>query len=217
MATKQKHVTHEYAKEYKLIIRPDSDPESPREWDNVGTMVCWHRRYNLGDEQPKESPSEWIRNLAADHVKAYDAELIPDEHIQRILDKHFIILPLYLYDHSGLSMSCSAFSCPWDSGQVGYIYCTKERALAECSTIEKATEYLRNEVETYSQYLAGDVYGFELVETTVCEHCGEESEEILDSCCGFYGSDPKTNGMADHITEEYRYTLDNPEYKYDYH
>ena len=27
----------------------DEDPQSPREWDNAGTMVCFHRRYNLGD------------------------------------------------------------------------------------------------------------------------------------------------------------------------
>ena len=29
----------------------DDDPRSPREHDNLGHIVCWHRRYNLGDEQ----------------------------------------------------------------------------------------------------------------------------------------------------------------------
>ena len=28
----------------------DHDAESPREWDNLGSMVCAHRRYRLGDE-----------------------------------------------------------------------------------------------------------------------------------------------------------------------
>ena len=35
---------------YTIRLVPDPDPENPREeWDNVGTMRCWHRRYNLGD------------------------------------------------------------------------------------------------------------------------------------------------------------------------
>ena len=25
----------------------DSHPESPREWSNVFTLVCWHRHYTL--------------------------------------------------------------------------------------------------------------------------------------------------------------------------
>ena len=29
----------------------DDDPNSPREWDNLGHMICWHRRMNLGDEK----------------------------------------------------------------------------------------------------------------------------------------------------------------------
>ena len=34
-------------------IYTDEDAANPRtEFDNVGTMVCWHRGYNLGDEQP---------------------------------------------------------------------------------------------------------------------------------------------------------------------
>jgi len=31
------------------VILRDSDPINPREWDNVGSMICWHSRYNLGD------------------------------------------------------------------------------------------------------------------------------------------------------------------------
>ena len=29
---------------------------NPRDWDNLGVMACWHRRYDLGDEQPQCSP-----------------------------------------------------------------------------------------------------------------------------------------------------------------
>lgn len=44
----------------------DDSPESPREWDNVGTMVCWHRHYKLGDEQPKEDATDYLLKLACD-------------------------------------------------------------------------------------------------------------------------------------------------------
>ncbi len=35
---------------YELEILQDESPESPREWENLGTMICFHRRYNLGDK-----------------------------------------------------------------------------------------------------------------------------------------------------------------------
>lgn len=185
----------------KLVLRHDEDAESPRQWSNVGTMACWHRRYNLGDEQPGGEPMEWLRELAADHVGADDPDAISDEHVERIIAKHFVMLPLFLYDHSGLAMNCGGFSCPWDSGQVGWIYCTKAKAIEECTSVEKAEEYLRGEVETYSQWLGGDVWGFEVREYE-CDEDGEETDEyeVLDSCWGFYGSDPKKNGMAEHLS-----------------
>jgi hypothetical protein len=162
-----------------LEIYQDDCPESPREfWDNLGTMVCWHRRYNLGDKQA--DPEE-----AAEMVKGA------------------VCLPLYLYDHSGITMRCAPFSCPWDSGQVGWIFVSKERIRQEfgkCgkSEIEKAKEILRGEVETYDLYLTGDVYFFRLVKPATCATCGHTEPEVLDSCGGFYGHDWKANGLFDH-------------------
>lgn len=34
---------------FTLTLHHDETPESPREWDNLGTITCWHRRYTLGD------------------------------------------------------------------------------------------------------------------------------------------------------------------------
>ncbi|MHC4619185.1 MAG: hypothetical protein ACYTEQ_15685 [Planctomycetota bacterium] len=34
----------------KVRIEQDPDAESPREWDNLGIMVCFHGRYTLGDD-----------------------------------------------------------------------------------------------------------------------------------------------------------------------
>ena len=64
-----------------------------------------------------------------------------------------MILPLYLYDHSGITMNTTGFSCPWDSGQVGWIYADRRRIEAEYGkvtpeTVEKARQVLEGEVKS---------------------------------------------------------------------
>lgn len=154
---------------YNIKIVQDESPESPREWDNLGTMACFHRRYNLGDKNT-----------------------LNQEEVQDIYnnDKEYISLPLYLYDHSGITMNTTGFHCPWDSGQVGVIYVSRAKVRKEYSVkrISKATEakiieYLKNEVATYDQYLTGDVWGY--VVEKPCTECGEPEE--VESCWGFYG------------------------------
>ena len=114
-------------------VERDDDAMSPREWDNMGKMVCWHRNYNLGDEQPTCSPDKYK------------------------MPKEYIRLPLYLYDHSGITISTSPFSCPWDSGVVGFIYVEKG---FEGMSDELLLKHLENEVKTYDSYLTGDCHGY---------------------------------------------------------
>ena len=146
---------------YKIQIYQDENPMNPRENDNLGKMACFHNRYVLGDKH----------NMSIDDVKT-----IAD-------DEMFISLPLYLYDHSGITMNTTGFSCPWDSGQVGIIFVSKEQARKEygwkniTKTRYRLIEtYLENEVITYDDYLRGNAYGF-----TVKGPGGD------DSCWGFLG------------------------------
>lgn len=199
------------------VIEADLDPLNPRtEYDNVGTMVCWHNRYNLGDEQPSYSPSEfWLRlchELKLDTTcpvcegtgQVYqapesdrDAEPTDDDYCtcdcddgeissadaHKLAEEHVAILPLYLYDHGGITMSTGSFSCPWDSGQVGWIYTPKDRAIKEWGKDDwksKALKYMEGEVETYDTYLTGEVY---------CINVTDADGETMDSCCGFFGLD----------------------------
>lgn len=64
----------------------DETPENPRNWDNVATFVCEHRRYNLGDEQDIEGRIDSLFNdyvpakaIIDYFVKTRDAHLIPGE------------------------------------------------------------------------------------------------------------------------------------------
>lgn len=172
-------VTKEKMGNYEYEIIPDDSPESPREWDNLGTMICFHRRYNLGDKHNFDSPDDF-RKFAKNKRKIG------------------VVLPLYLYDHSGITMNTTGFSCPWDSGQVGWIYITREKIRSEygCKRIsqkllDRVRQYLINEVETYDQYLTGDVYGYRITEINP-DDPDEEGEEV-DSCWGFYGHDECEN------------------------
>ena len=149
----------------QVTIEYDDDAWNPREWDNLGTMVCWHGRYILGDKQPKISPDEYLEDLP----------------------KGTVTLPLYLYDHGGITMKTSPFSCPWDSGQVGFIYVTPETMKQEMvDTPERAAEILTNEVETYDQYLRGEVYRYTVAKGVTCDH-DDTHWEAVDSCGDFFG------------------------------
>lgn len=167
----------------KVTILPDENPESPREWDNVGVMICSHREYNLGDEQfDSDDYDGW------DDLKAH---LIADEDA-------VVILPLNLHDHSGISMSIGS-SRGWDNGQVGFIYITKEMATAQYGTEytkEMLEEVLRGEVETYNQYLTGDVWGYTVE--------NPKTGEIVDSLWGMYGFD-YAKEEADAVADAYKH------------
>jgi len=163
-----------------IKIYHDQDAESPREWCNLGTLICWHRRYQLGDSHQFDSPEAFLRDLA---VASAQSDLSMDQLLE-CAERKAVILPVFLYDHSGLAMNTIGFHCPWDSGQVGYIYVTLEAVRKEFgakrvtkSLREKAEDILRGEIVAYDAYLGGRVYGY------VIERDGEE----IDACWGFLG------------------------------
>ena len=175
-----------------ILVDQDTDATSPRDpeyQDNVGKMICWHRRYNLGDK----------------HDFKGTADLTEREQFREWWEengKGGVLLPLYLYDHSGITMSTGPFSCPWDSGQVGYIYCTAadvEREWgkypdSEKTPLQRADAYLKAEVKEYDTYLRGEIYCFEVV--------GEDA-----SSCGYYGEQDaidEAKSRVDDIVERER-------------
>ncbi len=144
----------------RIVI--DSDPGDPRDWDNLGTLALYHRRYNLGDP---DVPSI---------EEAQDIET----------SKDYICLPVYGYDHGGMTIQTSPFSCPWDSGKLGIIYVHKDNVRKEYgwrTITQKRRQHieriLMGEVDIYDKYLTSDVYGYAI----------ERNDGTKDSCWGFYG------------------------------
>jgi hypothetical protein len=190
-----------------LKIYHDENCPDPREWDNLGTMVCFHQRYRLGDRHDYRGPEDFWYALAEEIVgDTSRVERMTPEQREKVVRENAIILPLYLYDHSGLAMNTTGFSCPWDSGQVGWIYVLKEKVRKEYG-VKRITKKVRDrvisvlkaEVEVYDRWLRGDTYGYALEDT---------EGNMIDSCWGFFGTAWQENGMADEIPAEYRHLLD---------
>jgi len=158
----------------KVKIYQDPEPDDPRNWDNLGTMVCFHKRYDLGD----------TTDLTSDRFEGWE-EL--EQHL--IKEKQAeVIAPLYMYEHSGISIKIGSFygcglpqgHARFDSGQIGFVYVSRETLLKEYGVKritkkvkDTARKVLEGEVDTYNKYVSGQVYGF------VAE---DKKEEQIESC-----------------------------------
>ncbi len=143
---------------YTVKLIQDSDVEAPENDDEV-FIVTTRNRYFVKEQSGFELDD--IRD--GKHSKKYH------------------VFPLYIYQHSGTALSMAPFSCPWDSGQVGYILASKSsfRKTAR-GKAPAAADVCKSFVETWNQYLSGDVWGFQI----------EDSDgNDVDSCWGFYGLD----------------------------
>ena len=157
--------------EINIIQDEDSSWSNPRENSNSGHMICFHNRYTLGDKHT-----------------------LSIEGLHKIVNKKNVIaLPIYMYDHSGIGLSTSntqyPFNCPWDSGKIGYIYVTFEEIYKKFKTkrvttklAKKVVEILQSEVDVYSMYVQGEVYGYTIAKS-------DDTDNEIDSCWGFIGFD----------------------------
>lgn len=131
-----------------------------------------------------------------------------------------VMLPLYAYEHGGITISASygyPYSDRWDGGQCGYIWTDKETTkewvggyeedgiffeLTEQNWKTCAIQNMLDEVKTYDQYLQGEVYGYEL------EKLVDGEWDYVDSCSGFYSDkwgDELYRELAGEVTGEKLY------------
>lgn len=171
-------------KKYELVIEHDNDPMNPRtDWDNITTMLCFHKRYDLGDKNPYKSSdfNSW------EEMK----EQIEQDY------KVLFIKPLYLYDHSGITISTSPFGCQWDSGQVGWVIIDEKQLNLMCGKdFERSEEKLNcitdNEVKTYDEYLTGEVYQYKVYEIETCDK-GHEHKTLIENCGSYFSEEECEN------------------------
>jgi hypothetical protein len=153
---------------YTIKIIQDEDPQNPREDDNLGTMVCFHPRYKLGDKH----------------------DYTPESLQELVGSKDVVAMPLFLLDHSGLWIRTGRFAEDqqgWDTSMVGYIFVSLKKARKEGVAADKLPEILQAEVQEYNDYLTGNVYGYQAI---------DKDGEQVGSCWGFIG-DPGESGLLD--------------------
>jgi hypothetical protein len=153
----------------------DDGAETPRAWDNLGTMYTMHR-HNIPEEK-------FYDHFGTSEV--FESQWVFSDRFLR----EYIALPIYLYDHSGQTVSTRPFSCQWDSGLLGIIAVPIEDVKKEYGwkilTKKRRTrieQHLQDEVETYDNYLTGEVYRFEITPA-------DDTDDVIESCGGFYGED----------------------------
>jgi hypothetical protein len=156
------HIKTEYYKGYRIDIYYDTESMDPREFDSIFNMICFHKKYTIGDKH-----NYTVKSLH---------EYLEDK------KENLIVSPVYLYDHSGLVISTTPFSCPWDSGQIGYIFCDYKEAVDEFglspdskeSNIEVIIKQMNEKIIYYNKYLSGDFY---------CYHIMDKNGSTVDSQC----------------------------------
>ena len=164
-----------------LHIEPDCYPPDPRkDYDHLGTMLCWHRHYSFGDQNEYKNPKDFYESKEAKNI--------------------YVSLPVYMLDHSGTYFSTTGFSDVdpdrWDWGQLGIIYCTEESAKKWFGYLpdkETLKAQLNNEVELYNDYMNGAWFAF---------YIEGKDGEIEDSCGGFF----QNGNFADVLKDMKEYT-----------
>ena len=178
------------------IYQDDDIVESPRDWGNDNVIVGINSICDVEVESLYAALEHIDSNLKIDLLNSLDDYTLREvldlpnydrvETIQMIADNYSIdeiatedqllsflkeegynILPVYMYNHSGICISTTPFSCKWDSGQIGYIY-----------SREDTDDILKADIGLYSSYLEGDVYCYDILDA---------DNDVVDSCCGIYG------------------------------
>lgn len=183
-------------KGYTINIDYDPSPESPREWDNLGTIYSNHRRYSPDGHDIEELIRDVDGNI-------YDS-VIPWD----LIEKKYYFLKVWMYEHSGVAFRTGESNpwgsgwMAWDSGLFGVIAVKKSDACKEygkkraCKSVEeRALKCLECEIEAYDKFASGQVYFYEIL---------DENEEVIDSCFGFDDIDyclEEAKGMVDYDYE----------------
>lgn len=192
--------------EYNLIVMNNEMSESPREWDNIWTLVTAHRNFSWDEELPSDCES--IDEAFEEHLK--DKWLtIDDIYYHRV----------YLMDHSWLSVRTTPFWCRWDSWHLWYIYVSIDKYNKEWivpkdwKTHEQmALEYMNSEIEALDNYLQWNVYEFIIESRKIIYQNGvrfTSDWEHEDSCGWLYDIKDMVKHQSIFTEEEFQDAYDN--------
>ena len=184
-----------------VVICADPEASSPRDNDgNLCRIVHWHRESACGDEDVSR------QRVRGDFKSAEAVKEFIEERAKQAGDEVIAILPVWIYEHSGITLRASAerpgypFTCPWDAGQVGWAYVTMSVALKAGCVPGKGWSYvdsadvkhvgvydkawfekaITDEVALFDKWANGGFTGYVVL---------DEDGDHLDSCWGYDDED----------------------------
>jgi len=98
--------------------------------------------------------------------------------------------PVYGFSHSGLAISLTPFSDPWDSAQIGYYAVSNSEAEAwfgKDYVRAQAEAQAEAEVAEINEVLRGHVYYVVIEKQSDCGAASHPDWELAESCGGFIG------------------------------
>ena len=171
---------------FTVEIHYDQDGESPRGWTHGCELAYSHRRYDFPNDAGVNFDDFGGWAEIAEHLTETEGALV--------------VLPVNMIDHSGLAFRVGR-GFPedpggWDSGQIGLAYVTPKNWEETQGTPwtgseadqEQARRLIESDVETYGQYVNGEVYGY-----VIKDFDGEQVESLW----GMYGYDYAEQEAAD--------------------
>jgi len=170
---------------------------SDDKWNYRGLTI--RAEHDRDAECPLDEDNESVRFVTFERnstLSGYHDFSKPTEAPAWAEENGFAVYPLYKYEHGRVAYSTGGFSCPWDSGQAGFVLVRR----ADYGDDEaRMAEIAKGMCGTVMDWCNGDCFGY-----TVEDDDGEE----LDSGWGFVGSDHDESGLREQAESAAAYAAD---------
>lgn len=168
---------------HDIEIYQDEFVDSPSDWND--NMVGWHREFTVENKHINRNIFGYILGLQKKD-KDLQEEFLEYKDEAKDLLKKYHVFGLDAYIHSGIALHLhgEGYRDRWDtSDYVGAVIVEKK----EAKTRKQAYKIASGIVETWNDYLSGNVYGY--------------SVDIGAGCGGYYG-DYEKSGLLDDAKSE---------------
>lgn len=155
----------------QLKITYDQYAENPRNDSNISLLVL-KGLYGDTKEELKKLLNETYNK--ADNAK-HHLELMKKE-VADIYGKVVFVDFVTKYEHSGVCLKRGQYK-GFDYGLIGFVFVTEHQMQSFGIDLNKIEELIDSELETYNQWINGEVYEYYLY---------DNEGEVVDSCSGFY-------------------------------
>ena len=172
------------SQEPRLEIYHDQMADNPRNWSNIGLFFTAERDYNSPDKEDHPLYSIMIDTAdeadnTLDHI-----ELMKKEAKEQGINIKYIY-PITRYEHSGVVYRIGTQS-GYDYSNCGFYIITDE-SLKEYGEVKgDPSNVVAQELETYTKWANGEVYGFNLY---------DEDGELQDGYGDIYDIDDIVSGL----------------------